>query len=137
MAPSDLSPQQFALLYKTYFHEGIYVTGLAQSIGIDKTSAGRLVSELDRKGYLKTCNSKKDKRQKEVNLTVKGRKTVVDRWPKTEELSDRLLDCFTKKQADQFIMLLEKFVNHNNDQSRAPINKLVLQKYEKKNKNKT
>ena len=121
MAPLDLSPQQFALLYTAYFHDGIDVTGLAWSIGIDKTSAGRLVMQLCRKRYLKAVDGRKDKRQKEIFLTAKGKKTVISAWPKTEELSDRLLDCFTTTQAEQFVKLLEKFVSSNNDYSRAPI----------------
>ena len=121
MAPSDLSPREFASLYTAYFHEGVDLTGLARNIGIDKTSAGRLVTRLDRKQYLKIVDSERDRRQKEIYLTAEGKRTVVAAWPKTEELSGRLLDCFTEKQAEQFVSLLEKFVHYNNECSRAPI----------------
>ncbi len=121
MTETDLSPQPIALLYTVYFHEGIDVSGLARKAGVDKTSAGRLVTRLSDRGYLNIVPSQKDKRQKEVYLTAEGKKLFKKVIPQFTELSDSLLDCFTKKQAQQFIELLEKFVHSKRNISRAPI----------------
>ena len=76
---------------------------------------------LTRRGVLKQTVSKLDRRKRSIAITPKGVTLMARFQPKAERAQRRLLEVLSKQERQQFMSLLSRLVDQNNEFSRAPI----------------
>jgi DNA-binding MarR family transcriptional regulator len=88
-----LTTTQFALLTAVNTNGPVAVTGLAEALGMDRTTLTRLIKPLEREGLVKIAPSV-DRRIRVVTLTVDGRDRFergIPHWKDAyRELRDRI-----------------------------------------------
>ena len=95
--------------------------GIATLVGIDRSTTALVVSKLEEAGYIKRLDDVIDKRRKIVTLTPGGH-AILDRVSDpAQRARERALESFPSKDAAKFIVLLERFVQAFNEETRAPI----------------
>lgn len=116
----DLTPIQFAALSAIAAHPGIDATRLAGLIALDKPTTGGVVDRLEAKGLLTRASDKADRRLKRLSMTAEGRRVLRVVTPAVERTQARLLAPLSAGDRAQFISLLTRIVEANNELSRAP-----------------
>ncbi len=80
LAPLDLTATQFAILVAVHLYTTVPLSRLAETLVLDRTSLYRAVKPLERRGHLRTAPGR-DRREKDVVLTDKGRRLLADALP--------------------------------------------------------
>ena len=89
----------------------IGVGELADLVGRDYTTVSRQVAKLDTLGYVERQASDTDSRVNEAKITERGR-SVTSALDKTrQELAERLLKDWPKKDLKELTRLMRRFVN--------------------------
>lgn len=120
-ADLSVTPVQYAALAAIDAHPGIDQAALAGMIAIDRSTAGNVVSRLEEKGWARRKADSRDKRFKRISATPAGRQLLERIKPRLDAIQERVLGPLTPKERRQFIDLLAKMVDLNNDISRAPM----------------
>jgi len=76
LRPSGFSHSRWLLLLHLSRHDGCTHRELAQHMGIEAATLGRLVDRMEQEGLLKRCGSVTDRRGKHLNLSSAGKKAV-------------------------------------------------------------
>lgn len=112
---------QFGAMIVLRAHHRIDQIGLAELLGVDRSTAALVVSKLLAAGYIASESDGKDKRRKMLTLTSAGH-TMLDRLSApAHRAMERALEPFSPEEADQFLDLLTRFVDQLNPSARAPI----------------
>lgn len=119
-----LTPIYVIILAVLNEHPGIDVSTLAQAAAIDKTSCGRAITRLSRKKFVRIAISQDDGRQKCLFLTQQGRQIFASCSESIERIEEQLLGRFSPQEKLAFMGILHKFVDRNNEISRAPFKKV-------------
>jgi MarR family transcriptional regulator, organic hydroperoxide resistance regulator len=69
----DLTPEQWAVLYRLREQEGINQMQLSEKTFKDRHNITRILKQLDKRGYIEKRNDKNDKRAYRIYLTQSGR----------------------------------------------------------------
>jgi DNA-binding MarR family transcriptional regulator len=72
LAPWDLSPHHARALRVISAHDGMRLTDLAEQARVTKQTAGALIDQLERAGYVARAPDPSDARARLVTLTDKG-----------------------------------------------------------------
>jgi DNA-binding MarR family transcriptional regulator len=121
VAELGLTPAQHAALAVIAHSEGEDNTRLAHAIALDKVTTGSIVQRLDSRGLIKVRSNAKDKRSKTLEITSDGAKMLRAIQPRILRAEERVLSALAEPDSRQFMRLLEKVVEFNNDASRAPL----------------
>jgi DNA-binding MarR family transcriptional regulator len=89
----------------------IGVGELADLVGRDYTTVSRQVAKLDTLGYVERRPSKRDSRVNEAMITERGKNVTHALDNTRQELAERLLKDWTKKDLKDLTRLLRQFVN--------------------------
>tara|TARA_R110002072_G_scaffold32460_3_gene99040 strand:- start:2548 stop:3063 length:516 start_codon:yes stop_codon:yes gene_type:complete len=117
----DLTPLQFAVLtglLKGGPEDQVHLGG---ALALDRTTIGVVVKNLEERGLVTRTVSEKDRRSKPVSITDAGEALIHDAIGAAEAAQDRMLAPLTAAERKQFIRLLQKVADGNNDESRAPL----------------
>jgi DNA-binding MarR family transcriptional regulator len=107
----DIDRALFPLLVYIDRKGPLGVGELADLVGRDYSTVSRQVAKLDQLGYVKRRPSKADSRVNEALITDRGR-AVTDALDKTrQQLAERLLDGWTKKDLAELTRLMRRFVD--------------------------
>jgi len=68
-----VTPEQFTILVALLFKEGVTQQEISESLGRDKTTIARVISNLKKNGLVKHTTDQSDNRAKLIHLTPKGR----------------------------------------------------------------
>jgi DNA-binding MarR family transcriptional regulator len=112
-AEADLSPPQYGALSYLYDEPDMDQNGLAARLGIDRTSAGQLVDQLEAKGLLERRVNGADRRAKLLRLTVRGAKLRERLRPKAHLVQAQLLAPLTPAQRETLLELLVRVIESN------------------------
>lgn len=104
----DLTRNQWLLLKKLYARDGQMQKELAFITGRDKTSLGRLVTTMERKGFIDRIPLENDKRTKQIFLTEKGKATYLQSVPVFGNLVQELQEGIGAEKLREVITVLEK-----------------------------
>lgn len=116
-----LTPVQFAVL-NALIQEGPQdQISIGRSAALDRSTTARVVKGLEADGHVVRGLSTKDRRALVVSITNEGRKLVADILPAILKAQERMLAAFEPEEREQFLKLLNKFAENNNEQSRAPM----------------
>ncbi len=117
----DLTPVQFAALVSLRDNPDIDQATLAGLIAYDRVTIGGVVDRLEAKGLvLRTVNSR-DRRSRQVSLTMAGQDSLAAIIPQVERLQADILAGLTPAERDAFIVLATKAAEAGNIRSRAPL----------------
>lgn len=117
----DLTPVQYAALAKVETYPGIDQATLAGLIAYDRTTITGVVDRLVQKGLLSREVSDKDRRARVLKVTDEGLKVLHQVTPAVEAGQAIMLQGLNKKEAAEFLRLLQKATIAVNDLSRAPL----------------
>ncbi len=117
----DLTPVQFGILTVLQNGEEMDQLTLSTSVGIDRTSGADVIRRLERRGYVRRDASDHDRRAKIIRITNLGKDCVLRVRPMMARAQERLIGPLDDDERDDFLRLIEKLVNANNEASRAPL----------------
>ncbi|MYM88679.1 MarR family transcriptional regulator [Rugamonas sp. FT82W] len=118
---SELTPVQYAMLRNLESHGGIDQVSLSAISGIDTSTGATVCARLEEKGLLTRTVIPTNRRQRALTITGAGEQLLSDLIPGSQRLRRRLLAPLTSAEQLQFMALLTKLVQENNEQSRAPL----------------
>ena len=119
---SELTPVQYAILSRLAEHPGIDQVSLAGLAAIDTSTGATVCARLEEKGLLERKVIPHNRRQRALSITPEGARLLGALEAGALRLRQRLLAPLSPPEQAQFMALLEKLVNGNNEQSRAPLN---------------
>ena len=118
---NELTPIQYAVLRNLAGHPGTDQVSLAALTGIDTSTGATVCARLEEKGLLERKVIPTNRRQRALTITKAGERQLADMIPGAQRLRRRLLAPLTGPEQLQFMELLTKLVQENNEQSRAPL----------------
>ena len=74
----DLTPVQYAALEAIHENPGMDQARLAELIAYDRATIGGVIERLEKKGWVRRVVSEKDRRARELSLSTKGNKVLVE-----------------------------------------------------------
>ena len=104
----DLTKEQMVVLKKLHDKDGLNQNELAFLTLRNKSSLTRLLSKMEKKGYINRQQSKEDKRFNEVFLTIKGRDVFKRTKPVLKEMITAEEQNISKSEKQQIIRTLKK-----------------------------
>jgi DNA-binding MarR family transcriptional regulator len=120
-AAEQVTPIQWGILTIVKSQPGVGQVELAEELGLDRSNVANVVDRLTRRGVLKQTVSKLDRRKRSIAITPKGVTLMARFQPKAKRAQRRLLEVLSKQERQQFMSLLSRLVDQNNEFSRAPI----------------
>ncbi len=117
----ELTPVQFALLAELSRHPTVDQVTLAAHIAVDVATLGQVVLRLEQRGLLARAADADDRRRKRLAITRRGRAQLAKIVPAVAAAQTRILAPLSADEQAVFCRLLAKLVQHNNEQSRAPM----------------
>lgn len=119
----DLTPVQFAALSAIEANPGAEQTVLAGLIAYDKTTITGVVDRLAGKGLVARRESPRDRRARELVITLEGKRTLDAIGPAVLAAQRAMLGGLSEDEREQLLGLLRKAVEAGNELSRAPMRK--------------
>jgi DNA-binding MarR family transcriptional regulator len=118
---AELTPVQYAILSRLAAHPGIDQVSLAGLAAIDTSTGATVCARLEEKGLLERKIIPHNRRQRALTITPEAARKLASLEAGAQRLRQRLLAPLNPDEQAQFMALLEKLVNGNNEQSRAPL----------------
>jgi MarR family transcriptional regulator, lower aerobic nicotinate degradation pathway regulator len=116
-----VTPIQWGIMTVARAQPGLGNGEIALAVGIDRTNAADVCVRLEEKGMLVLSSSKEDKRKKCIFVTRKGTSLLKQNEGLVRESQDRLLEPLNSAERKVFLESLRRIVEHNNENSRAPL----------------
>jgi DNA-binding MarR family transcriptional regulator len=113
LAHADLTPLQYAVFNHLDVEPDIDQIGLAMRLGVDRTSAGQLVDQLESRGLVERRINGADRRARLLRLTRAGEKLNQHLHPPKGSLSDRVLAPLAPAEREIFLNLLVRIIEGN------------------------
>ena len=115
----EVTPVQYAVLRVLQDNPGIDQVTLAQQVALDTSTTADIAARLDAKGWIARKVLARGRR--ELNLTQEGKMLLGSMVPAMAKMQDTLLGTLSDQERRDFMALLRKFVDTNNERSRAPL----------------
>lgn len=115
----DVTPVQYAVLRMLQARPGIDQVTLAAEVALDTSTTADLAVRLESKGWIE--RRLLPRRQRALYVTADGEAVLARLVPSILEMNQRMLATLDADESTQLMALLRKFVQLNNDQSRAPL----------------
>lgn len=120
-AAFDITPVQYSIMTVAEAHPGLDQAQLAYEVGVDRATLANVVARLESKNLLRRTPSSVDKRLKLVTLTARGATMLEKMILPVQRAHDRTIAALPPKDRQNFMALLMKLVNAENDYGRAPL----------------
>jgi MarR family transcriptional regulator, lower aerobic nicotinate degradation pathway regulator len=118
----NLTTTQFGILTTLEPYSGsLDQIGLAQLLGLDRSTTGLVVGLLERRKLLQRTPHPHDRRRQVLALTPDGRRLLAAVEPAVDRAVQRLLQPFSKAEAATFHALLDRLLEHHNTAVRVPL----------------
>jgi DNA-binding MarR family transcriptional regulator len=117
----DLTPVQFSVLAALSQASPLDQIRLSGLVALDRTTISLTVRRLEERGLVARQVSEKDRRAKLIRLTEAGRAFTEAVLPTVRAVQDKILAPLSASERELFRALLNKAVEANNQQSRAPL----------------
>jgi MarR family transcriptional regulator, lower aerobic nicotinate degradation pathway regulator len=121
MASFNVTSVQYALLASVNKNAGADQRTLVNSVAIDRSTIGTTLTRLERAGLVFRASPKHNKRIKQVFLTRAGEQLLHDSSEAILRVQERLMKPFDPEEKAQFMRLMAKLVEENNELSRVPL----------------
>ena len=104
----DMTKEQMVVLARLWRKDGLNQNELAFLTLRDKSSLTRLLSKMEKKGYIIKKQSDVDKRANHIYLTSEGRDVLENTMPLVAEHLSKMEQDITKEEIEQMINTLKK-----------------------------
>jgi MarR family transcriptional regulator, lower aerobic nicotinate degradation pathway regulator len=115
-----ITPVQFGALQSVSNQPGIDQRSLARSLALDTSTTGGVVDRLEARGWLQRRAAPDDRRIRQLVLTDAGQAALEEVRPAMERAQEQILAPLTERQRIDFMRMLQRLVEQNNEMSRAP-----------------
>ncbi|WP_174733247.1 MarR family winged helix-turn-helix transcriptional regulator [Mesobacillus harenae] len=112
LAPYNLAPEQNLVMMILFEKDGITQNELSEKLMKDKTNIARMVSSLERKGFIRRVVNEQDRRALHLYLTVEGRALGDKIIPISEEFNSLILEDISEKEMAEVKRILIKMKNN-------------------------
>ncbi|WP_454711806.1 MarR family winged helix-turn-helix transcriptional regulator [Cupriavidus nantongensis] len=119
-AEFDTTPVQYGALAAIRAYPGTDQLRVAQAIGFDRNTISGVVERLETKGLI-SRETGTDRRTKLLYLTAEGEALLEQMYASTERAQERMLTGLSKAERKQFVDMLKRVVDANNEVSRVPV----------------
>lgn len=116
-----VTPVQYSALLAVRNHPGIDQSTLMQIAAFDRSTIGEVVGRLVARGLLRRVAGTRDRRTKLLYLTRAGRTLTAEMKSAVDSAQRLILAPLKPVERAQFMRLMRKLVDLNNDRSRAPL----------------
>lgn len=120
-AGQDITPIQFGMLSVLYSGVEMDQLTLSSAVGIDRTSGADVIKRLERRGLVSREPSARDRRAMAIKISDQGKEIVDASRARMVRAQERLMGPLTQRERRQFMALIGKLIEANNDASRAPL----------------
>lgn len=121
----NLNKLELMLLSFIYQEKELIMSKLAKSLGISLSTATVIVDHLVKKKLLLRKRISDDRRIVKVLLTKKGENIALNYQKKKKELIEKILTILTEKEQENFILILEKIAQENEERTEIKKNRKV------------
>jgi DNA-binding MarR family transcriptional regulator len=121
VAEYDVTTTQYGALVVLSSRESVDQVGLANLLGLDRSTAGLVIANLERRGAIHRAPDPQDRRRRVLTLTKSGEQLLKNISSAAEGVPARELAVFSAAEAKQFLRLLSRFVDAFNSTVRAPL----------------
>ncbi len=119
--PFDITPIQYAVLAALEASPGIEQIKLAGLVALDRSSTGYVIDRLEARALVRRQPCPSDRRLKRISLTLLGEVLIRDMHDYVERAQERILAPLNREERVQFMKLLTRMADVNNEFSRAPL----------------
>jgi DNA-binding MarR family transcriptional regulator len=120
-AGHDVTPVQYAALVAIRENPDVDATRLSALIAFDRSTLGRVLDILERKGLILRRSAGNDRRIKLLRVTEAAVRRLAAMEPGVERAQQRILGPLPPGERARFLRGLERIVQDNNALSRAPM----------------
>ncbi|MGE7991428.1 MarR family winged helix-turn-helix transcriptional regulator [Pseudomonas sp. NPDC089554] len=107
LADVGINVAQFSLLRHVQRLDGPTITGLADAMGLDRSTLGRNLRVLEADGLV-SLGEGRDQRNRLVRLTEAGSRCVEQALPAWQRAQQQLVEQLGHEQRDELVRLLER-----------------------------
>jgi MarR family transcriptional regulator, lower aerobic nicotinate degradation pathway regulator len=111
---------QYAALQSICNQPGLDQRTLAASLGLDTSTLAGVVDRLESRGWCARTLAPHDRRVRLLHPTAEGQALVSHIVPHMLQAQSRILEPLSPNQQRDFLKMLHRLVQGNNDHSRAP-----------------
>jgi MarR family transcriptional regulator, lower aerobic nicotinate degradation pathway regulator len=115
-----ITPVQHAALFAAMRQPGLDQRTLAGTIGFDTSTIGGVIDRLERRGLIERQASPTDRRVRLLHVTATGAALLEQVTPAMLKAQQRILAPLSAAERPQFMAMLRKVADANNELSRAP-----------------
>jgi DNA-binding MarR family transcriptional regulator len=115
-----VTPVQYAALQAVANAPGLDQRTLARTIGFDTSTIAGVIDRLEGRGLMQRNASPSDRRVRLLTLTEPGAALLAAVVPDMLRAQQRILEPLAAEEQLEFLRLLRKLVQANNELSRAP-----------------
>jgi MarR family transcriptional regulator, lower aerobic nicotinate degradation pathway regulator len=120
-AEFDVTPVQYSALLAVRNHPGIDQTSLMKIIAFDRSTIGDVVKRLENKRLIRRATSDADRRTKILSITPSGRHLLSKVKKAVDAAQDKIIAPLSREERREFMRMMHKLVQLNNDHSRVPM----------------
>ena len=117
----NITPIQYGLLTILLEQPGLDQISLGSELGIDRTNVADVLVRLEDRGLVRRQVSRADRRMKLASLTDAGETLTRQMESHMKRAQERLTAPLGENDRAQFLELLGRLVDANNEWSRAPL----------------
>jgi DNA-binding MarR family transcriptional regulator len=117
----DVTTTQYGILVALREQPGLDQIGLAQAIGLDRSTTGMVVGNLEARGLLKRQRHEVDRRRHVLTLTAEGEELLQQIGPAAERAWRRLLAPLSGAEAAALGALLDRLLLYHDALIRVPL----------------
>ena len=108
LATVGLTPALFGLLNVIGAREGAIQQELGSAMGIDPSTMVSLIDQLERAGLAKRRPSARDRRAREIAMTLKGRRLLQRSRRLIDEVEEQVLGGLSDTEREELLRLLRR-----------------------------
>ncbi len=120
-AAFNITTTQYGVLVILRVYDDLDQIGVSKKVGLDRSTTGLVIQKLERERLVVRLADPADGRRKIIVLTAKGERLLKDLQEPAARAQEIALSPFEPDEAEQFLRLLDKFVTHFNEKTRAPL----------------
>ncbi len=120
-AGNEVTPIQYALLRTLKDNPGVDQVTLASLVGLDTSTTAATATRMEEKGLIVRRLEVVLRRQRRLFLTPEGDEVLASLGDAMAQMREQLLGRMAPQEQEALMSLLRKFVEVNNDFSRAPL----------------
>ena len=117
----DVTTTQYGILVALREQPGLDQIGLAQGVGLDRSTTGMVVGHLEARGLLRRARHEVDRRRHVLTLTPEGEELLQSIGPAAERARQRLLAPLSGAEAAALGALLDRLLSYHDALIRVPL----------------